>query len=70
VELVMLGVCRSGSVKTIARELVKCKLHLVGEEEVRWDKGGNEWADDYTYFCGSGNDNCHTGTGFFVHEGL
>jgi hypothetical protein len=38
----MLGVCRSGSVKTIARELVKCKLHLVGEEEVRWDKGGNE----------------------------
>jgi exonuclease III len=29
---------RSGSLKTVARELGKYKLDLVGVQEVRWDK--------------------------------
>jgi exonuclease III len=33
---------RSGSLKTVARELAKYKLDLVGVQEVRWDKGGTE----------------------------
>jgi hypothetical protein len=30
---------RSGSLKTIARELGKYKLDLLGVQEVRWEKG-------------------------------
>jgi hypothetical protein len=33
---------RSGSLKTVARELGKYKLDLVGVQEVRSDKGGTE----------------------------
>jgi hypothetical protein len=43
---------RSGSLKTVARELGKYKLGLVGVQEVRWDKGGTERAEDYTFFYG------------------
>jgi hypothetical protein len=45
----MLGICRSGSLRTAVRELVKCKLDLVAVQEVVWDKGGNEPANDYTF---------------------
>jgi hypothetical protein len=31
---------RSGSHKTVARELARYKLDFVGVQEVRWDKGG------------------------------
>jgi exonuclease III len=31
--------CRIGSLKTVARELGKYKLDLVGVQEVRWEKG-------------------------------
>ena len=30
---------RAGSLTTVARELARCKLDLVGVQEVRWDKG-------------------------------
>jgi exonuclease III len=33
---------KSGSLKTVARELGKYKLDLVGIQEVRCDKGGTE----------------------------
>jgi exonuclease III len=33
---------RLGSLKTVARELGKCKLDLVGVQEARWEKGGTE----------------------------
>jgi exonuclease III len=36
---------RSGSLKTVAKELRKYKLDLVGVQEVRWDKGGTERAE-------------------------
>jgi exonuclease III len=55
---------RSGSLKTIARELGKYKLDLLGVQEVRWDKGCTEQAEDYTFFYGAGNEDSHLGTGF------
>jgi hypothetical protein len=35
----MSGLCRSGRLTKVTRELVKYKLDLVGAEEVRRDKG-------------------------------
>jgi hypothetical protein len=59
------SLCRSGSLKTVARELGKNKLDLVGVHEVRWDKGGTERAEDYTFFYGAGNEDNQLGTGFW-----
>jgi hypothetical protein len=39
-----------GSVTTVARELERCKLDLVGVQEVSWDKGGTVRAGDYIVF--------------------
>jgi hypothetical protein len=43
---------RSGSLKTVSGELAKYKLHFVGVQEVRWDKGGTEpaGAEEQTKF--------------------
>jgi len=46
---------RSGSLATVARKLVRCKLDLVGVQEVRWDKGGMVRAGDYNFLYGNGN---------------
>jgi exonuclease III len=46
---------RIGSLKTVGRELGKCKLDLLGVQEVRWETGGTERAEDYTFFYGQGN---------------
>jgi hypothetical protein len=40
---------RSGSLATVSRELARDKLHLVGVQEVRWDKGGRVRAGDYNF---------------------
>jgi len=32
--------CRSGSLKTVARELARYKLDLLDTEEVRWGRAG------------------------------
>jgi hypothetical protein len=39
----------SGSLTTIARELVSYKLYLMGVQKVRWDKGGTVKAGDYIF---------------------
>jgi hypothetical protein len=46
----MLGVCRSGSLKTVASELGKCNLDLVAVQEARWDKDGSQPADICIFF--------------------
>jgi hypothetical protein len=53
---------------TVAEEISKYKLDLVGIWEVRWDRGGTEPAAEYTFFYGKGNENHELGTGFFVHK--
>jgi hypothetical protein len=40
----------------------------VGVQEVRSEKSGTAWAEDYTFFYGQGNGNHQLGTGFFVHK--
>jgi exonuclease III len=58
---------RAGSLTTVAKEISKYKLDLVGVQEVRWDRGGTEPAGENTFFYGMGNENHELGTGFFVH---
>jgi hypothetical protein len=54
-ELGISGVCRSGSLKPVSRELPEYELGLVGIQEVRRDKIGTEPTDNYTFFYGNGN---------------
>jgi hypothetical protein len=49
---------------TVAKQLSKYKLDLVGVKEVRWDRGGTEPAGEYTFLYGKGNANFELGTFF------
>jgi hypothetical protein len=59
---------RTGLLRTVAEEISKYKLDLVGAQEVRWDKGGTEPAGKYTFFYEKGIDNHELDTNFFVHK--
>jgi len=61
------GLYRLGSLTAVATELGRCKLDLVGVQEVRWDKGDTVRAEDYNFFYGKGNEN-QLGTECFVHH--
>ncbi|PNF17141.1 hypothetical protein B7P43_G09073, partial [Cryptotermes secundus] len=53
---------RAGSLRAVAEEISKYKLHLAGVQEVRWDGGGTEPAGEYTFFYVKGNENHELGT--------
>jgi hypothetical protein len=59
---------RTGSLKTVMRESGKYKLDLVGVQEVGWEKGDTEQAEDYAFFYGEGNEVHQLGTRFFIHK--
>jgi hypothetical protein len=39
-----------GSLTTVAREIAKHNLDLMGAQKVRWDRGGTEPSGDYKFF--------------------
>jgi exonuclease III len=59
---------RARLLRTVAEEVSKCKLDLVGVQEVRWDRGGTEPAGQYTFFYGKGHQNHELGTAFLMHK--
>jgi exonuclease III len=58
------SLCRSGLLITVARELSRYQLDLVGVQEVRWDKVGTVRAGDYICFYGKENESNQLRTGF------
>jgi hypothetical protein len=50
---------------TVAREISKYKLDLVGVQEVRWDKASTKPAGEHPFFYGKGNENHELGIVFF-----
>jgi exonuclease III len=61
---------RRGSLKIETHESAKYNLDLLKVQEVRWDNGDSEPADNHTFFYGNRNANHHIETGFFVHKGI
>ena len=57
-----------GSLTAAAREVARYKLDVVGEQEVRWEKGDTVRAGDYNFFYGNVGENHQLGTGYFVHQ--
>jgi hypothetical protein len=49
---------------------VKYRLDIVGVQDVKWDKSGNEQADDYTFLYGNGNEKHLLRTGVVIHKGI
>jgi hypothetical protein len=55
---------RASSLVRVSRKLARYKLELVGVKEVRWEGGGTEPAEEYTFCYRKGKENHELGTGF------
>jgi hypothetical protein len=62
--------CRSGKPITVARELSRCRLDLVGLQEVRWDKGGTEPVEVYNFSYRKADENHYWRLQIFVRKKL
>jgi hypothetical protein len=51
----------------VAEEISKYKLDLVGVQEVRWDRGGIEPANEHIFFYRKGNENHELGIDFLLY---
>jgi hypothetical protein len=40
----------------------------LGKYKIKWEKGGTEWAENYTFFYGEWNADNQLGTGFLGHK--
>jgi exonuclease III len=40
----------AGSLRAVVEEISRCKVDLVGIQEVRWDEGGTEREGEYKIF--------------------
>jgi hypothetical protein len=60
--------CRAGSLKTVASESPKYNFDVVAAQDVRWDEGGTQPADDCTFLCGNGNVNNRLEASLYIKE--
>jgi len=58
----------SCSLSTVATELARYKLDLVGVQAIRCGKRGTVRTGDYIFLCGKGIETHQLGAGFFVHH--
>jgi hypothetical protein len=55
---------RAGSLMTVSRKPARYKLDLMGVQEVRWEGGCTEPAEEYTFCYEKENENHELSTGF------
>ena len=59
---------RTRALGLVTSDIDKCRMDLVGVQDVRWEGSGNLEPGNYTLLYGEGNANHQLGTGFFVHR--
>ena len=59
---------RAGALGLVTSELDRCRMDLVGVQEVRWEGSGTLESANYTLFYGEGNANHQLGHGCFIHR--